>query len=126
VLLAEDDDAFRELIATVLTDEGYQVSTVSSGVDLVCALSPRSVDRYDVVVSDIRMRGISGLDVLVATPRESRPPFVLISGFADEAMRRAAVRAGVAAFVSKPFELHTLAPILDVAIARGSATRRGT
>ncbi len=122
VLLAEDDEDFRDLLTDVLMAEGYRVTAVASGVELFYMLTVHPRDSYDVVLSDVRMRGFSGLEVLVATPPHERPPFVLFSGFADAATSSAALGAGVSAFLSKPFELSELAPLLDVAVAE---SRRG-
>ena len=117
VLLAEDDDAFRQLVADVLMREGYRVTAVASGVELFYMLTVHPADSYDVVLSDVRMSGFTGLEVLAATPPGERPPFVLFSGFADAETSGAAMRAGVSAFLSKPFDLRELAPLLDVAVS---------
>jgi CheY-like chemotaxis protein len=114
VLLAEDDDDMRMLIATMLRRDGYDVLEAEDGEAMeflleVLFLAQRLSSRPTMVLSDIRMPGFSGLD-LVARLREHDwlVPVILITGFGDTPTRRAAERLGVAAVFDKPLSLDKL------------------
>jgi len=64
ILVADDEESIRDLCARVLTRAGYAVKTVSSGEDAVRTLEEAA---FDLLISDIRMPGMSGLEVLERT-----------------------------------------------------------
>jgi len=118
VLLAEDDPDFRALLTTVLVRAGHEVITVADGKELLeyvasVHLIGRRADHPDVIVSDIRMPGVSGLDI-AAGLRRARwgSPILLMTAFADERARGEAERWG-ARILDKPFELDTLCEVLQ-------------
>lgn len=111
LVVAEDDPTLRALLATHLRSEGYAVLEVARGDDLRRLLHD-SIDVeprvFDLVLTDIRMPGISGLDAL-AEFRKQAPavPVLLMSAFADAYAREHAELLG-ASVVSKPFNLTQL------------------
>lgn len=113
VLVADDDDEMRALLAQTLRDDGYEVVESDNGARALLALSldrngegPRGVD---LVVTDLRMPGATGLEILVGLRALDWPvPVVLITAFLDEEVEAAARRLGVAAVLSKPFSLTEL------------------
>lgn len=114
VLLAEDDHELRSLLAGALRRDGHGIAEVRDGFELVqrLTLSLKSggpVLPFDVVISDVRMPGWSGLEVLAAMARHAHvPPFVLITGFGDEATYRHARELGAVAVMAKPFDVDDL------------------
>jgi|GEM_PF-268811 len=107
VLLAEDDDDFRSLLRNRMEADGYQVTAVSSGIALLDQLNAVFLgdDPPDLVISDDRMPGIRGLQVL----RQARDyglacPIVLITAFGTAQVAAEAERAGVA-ILRKPFDI---------------------
>lgn len=116
VLVAEDDDEMRALLEMALRGQGYQVTAVTSGRDLMIAFDKTlcSTEQTEVVVvTDVRMPGtaapVSGLDVLAEIrKRGSTAAVFLISGFADVGLKRSAARWGVTAVLDKPFDLELL------------------
>jgi len=118
ILLAEDDDELRALLAEALRKDGYQVMEVRNGVvldDLIRELSAQTIGHpQEIVISDVRMPGRTGLSVL-----ESHhgcpwcPQFIFMTGFGDDDVRDEASRLGAAAVLEKPFELDQLRHILD-------------
>lgn len=113
VLLAEDDDELRELLVTELTAAGFKVTGCSDAVDLVNILEGylenRAPMEYDLIVSDIRMPWLSGMELLKAlNDYIGFPPVVLITAFGDEETHRKAKALGAAAVLDKPFEMATL------------------
>jgi CheY-like chemotaxis protein len=81
VLLVEDDDDNRELMAEVLASSGYEVLPASSGRDGLKTLSERSVD---VVVTDVGMPGMGGLEMARAAKAIAPSvPVVIVTGWAE-------------------------------------------
>jgi CheY-like chemotaxis protein len=109
VLLAEDDDAMRALIADVLRHDGYEVLEVANGRDLFwCMERAERGQPIDVVVSDIRMPAYDGLDVVEAWAQiGSDVSVVLMSAFPDPEVRRRADLLGVV-LLEKPFPFDRL------------------
>jgi FixJ family two-component response regulator len=71
-------------------------------------------DRFDVVVSDVRMPGWSGLNVLITMSHQVKPPpIVLITAFGDERLHEQAMKAGAIAVLDKPFELDDLCALVN-------------
>jgi two-component system, OmpR family, response regulator len=81
VLLVEDDDDNRELMAEVLAASGYQVFSAASGQDGLKTLSEHSVD---VVVTDVGMPGMGGLEMAKAAKAIAPTvPVVIVTGWAE-------------------------------------------
>jgi DNA-binding response OmpR family regulator len=110
VLLAEDDEDMRGLLARLLVEAGMDVVQVGDGVALQKYLEQSSKRRGpvapDIVVSDVNMPGQSGLAALEAS--RSQVPAVVISSRVDPTLRAAAIRAGVGAIFEKPFKADQL------------------
>jgi DNA-binding response OmpR family regulator len=124
VLLAEDDDDMRGLLAQALASEGRLVSECSNGVQLLDSLSgflhEGFVASSDMIVSDIRMPGLTGLEILEGLQGGGRlPPTILITAFGDEATHAAARLAGAVATLDKPFEVEELLAVVRRVLERG-------
>lgn len=100
VLVVDDDPVVRKSFDRVLSDKGYAVITAESGEE---ALHKLDEERYDIVYSDIRMPGMSGLEV-AENVKARRPwtPVVIITGYGTEAAEARAKAAGVSSFLHKP------------------------
>lgn len=111
VLLAEDDVAMRDVMAEALTAVGHRVTACGSGDGLLNRLSSAllGLERMpDVIVTDDRMPGARGSDVLAGLHDGSSPlPVILVSAFADEALHERA-RACGALLLEKPFDAYDL------------------
>jgi response regulator RpfG family c-di-GMP phosphodiesterase len=122
VLLVEDDPGARTMIARYLTRQGYEVTAVDSAER---ALLPESdAIARDVVISDVHLPGMSGVDLVgVLLERSPLQPIVLITGDPDEALARDALSRGPVSYLLKPFELFELAAAVNQAIARQKKAR---
>ena len=100
VLVVDDDPVVRKSFDRVLSGKGYAVITASNGEE---ALRKLNAENYDLVYSDIRMPGISGLEV-AENVKARRPwtPVVIITGYGSDAAEARAKAAGVSSFVHKP------------------------
>lgn len=112
VLIAEDDPAFRQLLASVLRADGFEVFEARNGAELldwIDELVDGGTIAVDLVISDVQMPVVSGLDVLAALRRRARAmPVILITAFGDEHTHEEAQRLGAAAVFDKPFDLADL------------------
>jgi CheY-like chemotaxis protein len=100
VLVVDDDPAVRKSIDRVLTGKGYAVITAESGEE---ALRKLNEEKYDLVYTDIRMPGMSGLEVAEQVKaRKPWTPVVIITGYGTDAAQARAKAAGVSSFVHKP------------------------
>ncbi|MEW6282316.1 MAG: response regulator, partial [Candidatus Eremiobacterota bacterium] len=105
VLILEDDAVMRELLEDVLRKHGFDTrgaARADEAVELAVA------EAFDLVVTDIRMEGRSGLDALEEI-KERRPdlPSLVVTGYSTEADSIRAIRLGVGDYLKKPFQMHT-------------------
>ena len=116
ILVVDDKVDMAEMIADDLCDRGYEGVAVSSGAEAVRRLQ---AERFDVLVSDIRMPDMDGFALLRASRRlDPSRPVILMTAFAaiDTAMR--AFEVGAYQYLMKPFRLDSLARVLDEALGR--------
>jgi CheY-like chemotaxis protein len=123
VLLAEDNTAMRALIAAVLRKDGYEVVEAKDGVELLqeieaaIAAGGRRNPSIAMIISDIRMPGLTGLDMLaVLRCAYWSTPVILITAFGDEKTHAEAHELGVTAIFDKPFDLDDLRRAVQRAI----------
>jgi CheY-like chemotaxis protein len=100
VLVVDDDPVVGKSFNRVLSSKGYVVTTAENALE---ALEQMRRDEYDLVVTDIRMPGMSGLE-LAETVKARRPwtPVLIVTGFGDDDAEKRAKAAGVSAFLHKP------------------------
>jgi two-component system response regulator (stage 0 sporulation protein F) len=111
IFVAEDDDEMRLLLSEAFVYDGYDVVDLASGRELFNLLH-RAIElgkEPDIVVSDIRMPGMTGLEVLNRIRDKGlKMPVVLITAFGDEETLNAASRMGATAVFNKPFDIDDL------------------
>jgi len=114
VLIIEDDESLRDLLAEVLPRRGFTVETVATAA---AGLEAVRVGDPDVVVTDLHLAGMDGIE-LCARLAEQRPhlPVVVITAFGSMDTAVAALRAGAWDFVTKPFEMDLLVAALERAV----------
>lgn len=106
VLVAEDDPDMRRIVSGALRKQGYDVHEVATGEELLHRL--RNEQLPDLVVTDLRMPGMDGLEAFeAATGSRQWVPTVLITAFPGPEVEQRAGRAGVE-IVAKPFEVGAL------------------
>ena len=116
VLAVDDQRYFRELIEGLLTDEGYEVVTASSGEE---ALHILEREDFDIVLTDLVMPGIDGTQ-LVDRIKERAPDqeIVMVTGVVDVKTAVAAMKQGATDYILKPFDRKALADSLERILKR--------
>jgi two-component system response regulator AtoC len=103
ILIVDDEEQMRELLAKVLERDGYQVTTASDGGQAMAILEKEPVD---LVVTDVRMPGLDGMEALTGI-KELNPEIVVIImtafGSIDQAVQ--AVKEGAYDYIDKPFKI---------------------
>ena len=114
LLLVEDEPALRTVVAEQLIDRGYAVDQAESGEAAVARLADFA---YDAIVTDLRMPGISGSEVIdAAVQRYPDIVVIVVTGYGTVKDAVEAIKRGAADFVSKPFQIDELAHALDAAL----------
>lgn len=111
VLIAEDDVEMAALLADVLGQAGYDTTVCDSGWELLkqMGFAGDPADEVDLVVSDIRLPGFSGLDALrAAYYTGGLPPMILITAFGDDWTHAKAAQLGAVCMFDKPFDMDDL------------------
>ncbi|MFF8450697.1 response regulator transcription factor [Streptomyces leeuwenhoekii] len=123
VLLAEDDRAIRHALERALTLEGYEVTAVADGVE---ALARARRGRPDVLVLDVMMPGMDGLQVCRALRAEGdRTPILMLTALVETQDRIAGLDAGADDYVVKPFDVEEVFARLRALLRRTSPAEAG-
>lgn len=121
ILVADDESAIRGVLAQVLGDEGYQVTVAESGEK---ALEIFQKDPHHLVITDIRMGGMSGMDLLKEIKKiNPKSQVIIMTSYASLETAILALRAGAYDYLIKPFEELDL---VTATVARATETIRLT
>jgi two-component system response regulator FixJ len=121
IALIEDDEAALDSLRLLLESRGMAVRAFGSAEAFLECLGEHEAA---CVVSDVRMPGMSGLDLLRALKAQGRTtPVILITGHGDIAMAVAAMKEGALDFVEKPYDADRLIAGIEAALAAGEEQR---
>ena len=116
VVIAEDEAIIRLDLKEILEAEGYAVigetSRGDEAIDLVRMLEP------DLVVLDIKMPGMNGIDAAKVISDEGLAAVILLTAFSQQDLIQEASNAGVLAYLVKPFQRSDLVPAIELALGR--------
>jgi len=115
ILVVDDDEAIRTLLQEELEDEGYKVVIATNARD---ALKIVETEPLDLVILDIRMPGMDGLEALRKISATRRIPTIMLTAYSQPDLVEQAVELGVFAYLVKPIKEADLLPTLEVAMAR--------
>ncbi len=110
ILVVDDEEVIRELLIRTLESKGFNVETVENGL---IALEKIKTNVFDVLITDLKMPKINGIDVLKEIKKSN--PFtevIIITGYPTIEAAVEAMRIGAADFISKPFDLETIHSII--------------
>ncbi len=110
IMIIEDDEEMRSLLKEFFEEEGFETDSVSNGVD---ALKILSEDHVDLVITDIRMPGLTGLDILPAIRRlKPKTPIIVMTAYGSEDLRRRTFERGATIYLEKPIRLSQLKTLI--------------
>jgi len=117
ILVVDDERSMRDFLKILLIKEGYQVETVSGGLQ---ALEVIEEHTFNLVITDIRMDGMDGLELL-SSIKEKHPalPVVMITAFASPDDAVFAMKNGAFDYVSKPFNVDEIKSVISSATSKG-------
>jgi two-component system cell cycle response regulator CpdR len=123
ILIAEDEDAIRALVARALALDGHQVTTAKDGAEALEALGGET-EGFELLLTDIRMPVMDGIALALATARDHPAVTILLmTGYADQRERARGLDALVHDVIAKPFSLGTIRSAVNEALAAGAARR---
>ena len=116
ILVVDDEEMIQALLTELLTREGYQVTTASDGQQAVDLLER---ERFDLVITDLVMPGLNGIEVLMAAKRiDPRFPVVVMTGYPSVETVTRLIRLGAGDYITKPFNVEiilvTVAKLLEM------------
>ena len=114
IIVVDDEEIVLSLICDTLEDEGYDIKTASNGED---ALKIIEQDNFDLIISDIRMPGIDGIELIKKT-REIQPEIgvIFMTGYANLNSAKNAIKQGAFDYIMKPFEISEIRKAVKDAI----------
>ena len=118
ILVVEDEAPVRELIARHLEGRGYEVAQASDAEQVLLRMS-RDREPFDLVLTDIHLPGLSGVELLrLLLTHSPLRPVIMITGDSDEKLARKALNYGAAGYLLKPFQLFELEAAVQQAVSR--------
>ena len=119
ILIAEDEESVRELVARAMMDDGHEIVGVADGGAALDALQ-REGGRFDLLLTDIKMPVMDGIALALAVARDwPRLPIVMMTGYADQRERASGLEAIVRTILAKPFTLAEIRFAVAAALAQG-------
>jgi len=116
IMIAEDEAIPRMGLREMLQDQGYAV--VGEAADGQTAVELARTLKPDLVIMDIMMPGLDGINASEILSTERLAPVLLVTAYNDRELVERAKDAGVFAYVTKPFTEHQLVPQIELALAR--------
>jgi DNA-binding response OmpR family regulator len=119
ILVVDDEEGARELFYTILTDEGYAVTLANNGEE---ALAQFKTDPYDLVVTDIKMPVMDGLQLLQEIRKTgSRTDVIMVTAFGEVETYLKAMSLGAAEYINKPIRIKELKRIVHKVLTERKA-----
>lgn len=123
ILVAEDNADLRDLLQDVLDDAGYETILAEDGRQAMARIE-REQEMIDLLITDVRMPGITGDELLAAMrQRRAEAPVIVITAFGSVEQAVEMVRAGAFQYLTKPFNNRDLLAVVAEALARSGAQR---
>ena len=116
ILAVDDDGLVRRSLELLLKEAGYEPFVVSGGEEAIAVLAK---EHFDLLITDIRMPGMDGLQVIQAVRdfchEKKRPPIpeIVLTAYNDKPVKDSALRMGVRDFLLKPFKMEEFLKVLE-------------
>jgi len=113
ILIIDDEKSLLDVLSLMFKKEGYEVKTATSGADALDILTNNAVD---LVITDIRMPHLSGMEILkYVKENQSETPVIVITAYGSIQQAVEALKAGALDYIVKPFDIEEL----KILVARG-------
>jgi two-component system response regulator AtoC len=123
ILITEDDEEMRSLLKDFLEEEGFETDSVSNGSD---AFRKLLKEPFDLIITDIRMPGLTGLDILPGLKKlQPEAPIIVITAFGSEEVYRRSFERGATAYLEKPLHFNRLRTLIHKVISSKEKNNRG-
>jgi two-component system, cell cycle response regulator CpdR len=121
ILIADDEEAMRSLIARALRQDGHEVTTANDGAEALDLLT-RANGAFELILSDIRMPIMDGIALALAAARDHPAVTILLmTGYADQRERASGLDALIHDVIAKPFTLASMRTAVNGALSTGAA-----
>jgi DNA-binding NtrC family response regulator len=119
ILVADDEHNLRRVLAAMLKRDGHEVVQAASGLEAI-----ERIADVDVVITDLRMPGADGMEVLRTVARtHPHVPVIMITAYGSVGQAVEAIKAGAFDYIEKPFEQDSILTIVEKAIRQAAANR---
>jgi two-component system, NtrC family, response regulator AtoC len=119
ILVADDEQNLRRVLVALLRREGHEVVQAATGIEAIEKLAD-----VDVVITDLRMPGADGMEVLrSAAKHHPHVPVIMITAYGSVGQAVEAIKAGAFDYIEKPFEQEAIRLIVDKAIGQANANK---
>jgi two-component system cell cycle response regulator CpdR len=119
ILIAEDEEGLRSLVARALSQDGHAVTTANDGAEALDLLT-REHGAFELLLTDIRMPIMDGIALALAAARDHpKVAILLMTGYADQRERASGLEALIHDVITKPFSLATIRTAVRDAVAAG-------
>jgi DNA-binding NtrC family response regulator len=119
ILVADDEQNLRRVLVALLRRDGHEVVQAATGLEAIERLAD-----VDVVITDLRMPGADGMEVLrTASKTHPHVPVIMITAYGSVGQAVEAIKAGAFDYIEKPFEQDSIRAIVDKAIGQAAANR---
>ena len=116
ILIIDDDEEMSALLKDFLKEEGYEADSANSGSEAFGKLAWKS---FNLVITDIRMPGLSGLDILSAVKKfQPHLPVIVITAFGGEEVNRRSMARGADGYLEKPIHFQKLRKLIEEMVSR--------
>jgi CheY-like chemotaxis protein len=123
ILIAEDEEVIRRLVARALTQDGHAVVTANDGAEALEVLT-RECGEFELLLTDIRMPIMDGIALALAAARDHpRVAILLMTGYADQRERASGLESLIHEVITKPFSVADIRRLVNDAIAAGTQRR---
>jgi DNA-binding response OmpR family regulator len=123
ILIIEDDEEMGPLLKDFFRNEGFKVEHVEKGT---YAFRKLMTESFALIISDIRLPGFNGLDILPGLRRfQPDTPIIVITAFGGEEVQRRAYEMGATVYLEKPIDFHELRKLIHKLIPLRKENERG-
>lgn len=115
LLVVDDDTMVRQLVSAIAGDIGFEIREANDGVEAINIIKSGNI--FDVVIADIRMPGLGGLELLKFLGSFSpHPVIILVTGYGSVEIAREAMLCGAFEYLTKPFDIRLVEKTLEAAV----------